>query len=81
MTTREIITETERQNQLDSDQPLLEMFLTDHIENQVQRLMEHFENKSGSLSNYAPVKGIAGTGLTVTFKTEGEDAVHPFAFL
>ena len=32
--------ELQRQDQLDSDQHLFEMFLNDHIENQVQRMMD-----------------------------------------
>ncbi len=37
MTTSDLKTEIERLNQLESDQHLFEMFLNDHIENQVQR--------------------------------------------
>ena len=32
--------ELQRQDQLESDQHLFEMFLNDHIENQVKRMME-----------------------------------------
>lgn len=40
MTNTDINTELNRQLQLESDQHLFEMFLIDHIDNQVQRMME-----------------------------------------
>ena len=40
MTTPDIRAEIERQDQLESDQHFFEMFMSDHIENQVQRMME-----------------------------------------
>ena len=40
MTALEITTEHERSEQLESDQHLFEMFLSDHIDNHVQRMME-----------------------------------------
>lgn len=40
MTNTDINTELNRQLQLESDQHLFEMFLSDHIDNQVQRMME-----------------------------------------
>ena len=40
MTPPEITTESERQDQLELDQHLFEMFMSDQIENHVQRMME-----------------------------------------
>ena len=51
MTTHEIIIELERLEQLESDQHLFEMFLSDHIDNQFQRMMEYSGDKSDSIPN------------------------------
>jgi hypothetical protein len=40
MTPSKTKAELQRQDQLESDQHLFEMYLNDHIENQVQRMME-----------------------------------------
>jgi len=37
----ETITDSQRQDDLDFDQYLYEVFLNDHIENEILRLMEH----------------------------------------
>ena len=50
MKTVEIKTVSERQKELEYDQYLFEIFRNDHIENQVQQMMEHCNEKSSNRS-------------------------------
>jgi len=50
MKTVELKTVSERQKELEYDQYLFELFRNDHIENQVQRMMEHCKEKISNRS-------------------------------
>jgi len=50
MKTFELKTVSERQTELEYDQYLFELFRNDHIENQVQRMMERCNEKSSKRS-------------------------------
>jgi len=50
MKTAEIKTEAERQKELEYDQYLFDIFWNDHIENQVQQMMEHCNEKPSKSS-------------------------------
>ena len=50
MNTTETKANNERQDELEYDQYLFELFRNDHIENQVQRMMERCNEKSSKRS-------------------------------
>ena len=60
MTTTETTTDIESQKELEFDQHLFEMFMSDHIENQVQRLIvkkpEQRAHWAGSSSGHRSVR-------------------------
>jgi len=51
----ETINDTASQDDLEYDQYLFDLFLSDHIENQVQRMMEYCSDNHHNCKNTPPV--------------------------